>query len=393
MSSSSVPKTLALLGSTGSIGTQVLEVVRMFPHRFRVSGLAAGQNIALLKEQVAEFKPRWISLATRDGAVAFQNSVSLDTAQRIFWGPEGSERIAVMEEAQMVVSAMVGAVGLKPTVAALQAGKTLALANKEPLIMAGALVMAEARRHGAAILPVDSEHSAVFQVLQGQDRGSLKRIILTASGGPFWNWPKEKMASITGPEALNHPNWKMGPKITVDSATLMNKGLEVMEARWLFGVALEQIAVTIHPQSIVHSLVEFQDGSLLAQLGPPDMHIPIAFALAYPDRLPLHQPGLDLARMSGLTFFDPDLEKFPCLRLAGEAARAGGSLPIVLNAANETAVAAFLRGELPFRGIPEIIGRTMKKHAILSPSGLEEILAVDTWARREAEAVLRTRKK
>ncbi|MBI5585316.1 MAG: 1-deoxy-D-xylulose-5-phosphate reductoisomerase [Deltaproteobacteria bacterium] len=383
------PKRLALLGSTGSIGTQVLDLVRLFPDRFQVCGLAAGRNTDLLQTQVEEFRPPWVSLATREDATAFKAGKRQATAPQVFWGPEGLERIAGLPEADLVVSALVGAVGLRPTLTAIRSGKTIALANKEPLVMAGELLLEEARRRNVAILPVDSEHSAVFQALQGQQKKDLKRIILTASGGPFRTWSADQIAAITGPEALNHPNWKMGPKITIDSATLMNKGLEVIEARWLFGVSLEQITVVVHPQSIVHSLVEFQDGSLLAQLGPPDMRLPIAYALAYPDRLPLPHSALDLTGLSGLTFFEPDLEKFPCLALAWQAARAGGSLPIVLNAANEVAVAAFLRGELPFGGIPRIIRRIMEKHAIIHPRGLEEILAVDEKIRSLTETLIR----
>jgi 1-deoxy-D-xylulose-5-phosphate reductoisomerase len=307
----------------------------------------------------------------------------------VYWGADGLERIAGLPEVDLVVSALVGAVGLKPTLTAIRSGKTVALANKEPLVMAGELVLEEARRHNVTLLPVDSEHSAVFQALQGQERGDLKRIILTASGGPFRTWPADKMEAISGPEALSHPNWKMGPKISVDSATLMNKGLEVMEARWLFGVSWDQIAVVIHPQSIVHSLVEFRDGSLLAQMGPPDMRLPIAYALSYPERLPLPLPPLELTRLNGLTFHEPDLAKFPCLGLAWEAARAGGSLPIVLNAANEAAVAAFLGGRLPFGGIPRIIRRIMDKHVIIKPRVLEEILAVDAEARSLTEDLIR----
>jgi 1-deoxy-D-xylulose-5-phosphate reductoisomerase len=390
MNSEAGIKGLVVLGSTGSIGTQVLELVRLFPDRFRVCGLAAGRNTALLQAQVKEFRPRWVSLAAREDVALFQAGDQSDPPPRVFWGAAGLDRIAGLPEADLVVSALVGAAGLRPTLTAIRSGKTVALANKEPLVMAGELILEEARQRGVAILPVDSEHSAVFQALQGQEKKDLKRIILTASGGPFRTWTADQIATIAGPEALNHPNWKMGPKITIDSATLMNKGLEVIEARWLFGVSLEQITVIVHPQSIVHSLVEFRDGSLLAQLGPPDMRLPIAYALSYPQRLPLPQSSLDLTRLSGLTFFEPDLEKFPCLALALEAARAGGSLPIVLNAANEVAVAAFLRGELSFGGIPRIIRRIMEKHAIIHPRGLEEILAVDEKIRSLTETLIRS---
>ena len=382
------PKTIAVLGSTGSIGTQALELVHQFPDRFSVCGLVAGKNVSLLQKQIEIFRPRWVSVATEEEAVALQNRRVLGyTPERILWGGEGHDQIASMEEAELVVSALVGAVGLRPTLAALQAGKAVALANKETLVMAGPLVMAEARRQGVPILPVDSEHSAIFQVLQGQ-RDSVKRIILTASGGPFWDRPAEQMDRITREEALRHPNWKMGPKISIDSATLMNKGLEVMEAQWLFGIPLEQVVITIHPQSIIHSLVEYRDGSILAQLGLPDMRVPIAYALAYPDRLPLNQASLDLTQLAGLTFSAPDPEKFPCLGLALRAARTGNSLPIVLNAANEVAVEAFLRGALNYSGIPEVIRRMMDRHAIITPEGLEEILAVDLRTRGETAAYI-----
>jgi 1-deoxy-D-xylulose-5-phosphate reductoisomerase len=380
----SAPKSIALLGSTGSIGTQVLELVREFPDRFSICGLVAGGNITLLRKQIECFRPRWVSVASEEAAAGLkQKQLLTHTPERIFWGPAGHDRIASMEEADLV-----GAVGLRPTLAAIQAGKAVALANKETLVMAGSLVMAEARRRAVPILPVDSEHSAVFQALQGQQREAVKRIILTASGGPFRDRPPERMDCITREEALAHPNWRMGPKISVDSATLMNKGLEVMEAQWLFGLQLEQVAVTIHPQSIIHSMVEYRDGSILAQMGPPDMRLPIAYALAYPDRLPLNQPSLDLTRLAGLTFSDPDPEKFPCLGLALRAAQSGGSLPIVLNAANEVAVEAFLRGELPYPGIPEVIHRIMDQHAIINPQGLEEIMAVDGLTREQTAAAI-----
>ena len=381
-------KTIALLGSTGSIGTQVLELVQQFPERFSVCGLVAGRNVSLLQKQMEIFRPRWVSVASEEEAVALQNCQVMSYTPDILWGLEGHDQIASMEEAELVVSALVGAVGLRPTLAAIQAGKTVALANKETLVMAGSLVMAEARRMGVAILPVDSEHSAIFQALQGQRRDSVKRIILTASGGPFRDRSPEQMDRITREEALRHPNWKMGPKISIDSATLMNKGLEVMEAQWLFGIPLEQVAITIHPQSIIHSLVEYRDGSILAQMGLPDMRVPIAYALAYPDRLPLNQAALDLTQLDGLTFLDPDPDKFPCLGLALRAARTGQSLPIVLNAANEVAVEAFLRGELNYSGIPEVIRRMMDRHVIISPEGLEEILAVDLQTRGETAAFI-----
>jgi 1-deoxy-D-xylulose-5-phosphate reductoisomerase len=385
----SAPKSIALLGSSGSVGTQVLEVVRLFPDRFSICGLVAGRNMSLVRKQIECFRPRWVSVASEEAAAELQERPALThLPERIFWGPEGHDRIASMEEAELVVSALVGALGLQPTLAAIQAGKAVALANKETLVMAGSLVMAEARRLGVPILPVDSEHSAVFQALQGQPREAVQRIILTASGGPFRDRPPERMDCVTREEALAHPKWKMGPKISIDSATLMNKGLEVMEAQWLFGLPLDQVAITIHPQCIIHAMVEYRDGSILAQMGPADMRLPIAYALAYPERLPLNRTSLDLTRLDGLTFLDPDPEKFPCLGLALRAAKTGGSLPIVLNAANEVAVEAFLRGELPYPGIPEVIRRIMDQHVIISPQGLEEIMAVDCRTRKETVKVL-----
>jgi 1-deoxy-D-xylulose-5-phosphate reductoisomerase len=377
-------KNLSLLGSTGSIGCQVLNLVRQFEDQYRITGLSAGQNIPLLREQIRYFKPRVVSVASKKEADELNDAGFTGYPLKVFWGDEGHEEVAAMKETDIVVSAMVGAIGLRPTLAAIKAGKVVALANKESLVMAGALIMEEARKQGVTILPVDSEHSAIFQVLQGQARGGLKRIILTASGGPFRDYPLEAMERVTGQEALNHPRWKMGPKISIDSATLMNKGLEVMEAQWLFGVFLDQISVIIHPQSIVHSMVEFQDGSILAQMGNPDMMVPIAYALSYPNRLPLNRPELDLVNLEGLTFFQPDLERFPCLRLALQAAREGGSLPVVLNAVNEVAVYAFLKGSLPYQGIPAVIEEVMGKHERSNPGELEEILSIDGWARRQA---------
>jgi 1-deoxy-D-xylulose-5-phosphate reductoisomerase len=378
-------KTLSLLGSTGSIGGQVLKLVESFTDRFRVVGLSAGKNMNRFREQIHLFQPKAVSVATEKEADELTRDGFPGYPLQVYCGDQGHEKVATLEEAEMVISAMIGAVGLRPTLAAIKARKTVALANKEPLVMAGALMMEESRKNGAGILPVDSEHSAIFQVLQGQPRTALRRLILTASGGPFWNYSKEEMAGITGPQALNHPKWKMGPKITIDSATLMNKGLEVMEAQWLFGVPLEKIEILIHPQSIVHSMVEFHDGSILAQMGVPDMSLPIAYALSYPDRLPLTQTPLDLTACPNLTFFRPDLDRFPCLRLALEAARIGGSMPVVLNAANEMAVYFFLKDMIQYQHIPVLIRDIMEKHNRSLPSDLEEVMAVDAWARQSAQ--------
>jgi 1-deoxy-D-xylulose-5-phosphate reductoisomerase len=377
-------KKLSLLGSTGSIGVQALRLVRNFPERFQIVGLSAGRNMPLFREQIQLFRPQAVSVATAKEAEELVCDGFPGYPLQVFWGDRGHEKVATLPEAEMVVSAMIGAVGLRPTLAAIRARKTVALANKEPLVMAGALMMAEGRKHQTAILPVDSEHSAIFQVLQGQQKQALRRLILTASGGPFLNFSKEAMATITGPQALDHPKWKMGPKITIDSATLMNKGLEVMEAHWLFDVPMDQVDILIHPQSIVHSMVEFQDGSILAQMGVPDMTLPIAYAISYPERLPLQQTPLDLTACSGLHFFQPDLEKFPCLRLALQAGKAGGSLPIVLNAANELAVSFFLQNMITYQNIPELIEDLLGKHVPVYPADLEEIMAIDAWAREQA---------
>jgi 1-deoxy-D-xylulose-5-phosphate reductoisomerase len=384
-------KTLSLLGSTGSIGIQVLEIVREFGGLYRIAGLTAGRNIRLLREQILTFRPRCVSVATASEAQALTRNNFPGYPLTVLWGSAGHEIVATLPETDMVISAMVGAVGLLPTVAAIKARKTIALANKEALVMAGALVMEEARKQKVTILPIDSEHSAIFQLLRGNRKQPLRRIILTASGGPFWKHTRERIKKITSKEALKHPNWKMGPKITIDSATLMNKGLEVMEAHWLFNVALDRISITIHPQSIVHSLIEFQDGSLLAQMGPPDMAIPIAYALAFPKRLPLKHDTLDLTRLEGLTFHQPDLEKFPCLRLALEAGREGGSWPIVLNAANEVAVSAFLKGVLPFIKIPVVIQEILNRHKKEKPENLEAVMGIDLWARKKAQAWIKKR--
>jgi 1-deoxy-D-xylulose-5-phosphate reductoisomerase len=378
-------KILSLLGSTGSIGVQVLKLVKAFPDRFRVVGLSAGKNVKRLREQILFFKPKAVSVATEKEIEELTREGFPGYPLQVFCGVEGHEKLAILEEAEIVVSAMIGAVGLRPTLAAIRAKKTVALANKEPLVMAGALMMEECRKNETAILPVDSEHSAIFQVLQGQDRTALRRLILTASGGPFWNYTLDEMAGITDLQALSHPRWKMGPKITIDSATLMNKGLEVMEAHWLFGVPLNKIEILIHPESIIHSMVEFHDGSFLAQMGVPDMALPIAYALSYPERLPLEQPSLDLTACEGLTFFPPDLDRFPCLKLALEAARIGGTMPAVLNAANEMAVSFFLTNMIQYQHIPVLIAEIMKQHRQSIPSGLEEILTVDAWARQSAQ--------
>ncbi|MBW2107785.1 MAG: 1-deoxy-D-xylulose-5-phosphate reductoisomerase [Deltaproteobacteria bacterium] len=381
-------KHLAILGSTGSIGKNALRIAAAFPERFSVTALAAGGNVDLLAEQVRRFDPEVAVVQDESSAEALRKRTSGSRSIVIFHGPEGYQAAAALDSVDLVVSAMAGAAGLLPTLAAVEHGKTVALANKESLVMAGALVMDTARRKGAGIIPIDSEHSAIFQCLSGNRRKDLKQILLTASGGPLLNTPEQALKDITPETALRHPNWDMGPKVTIDSATLMNKGLEVIEATWLFDVTLDMIRVVIHPESIVHSMVVFFDGSVMAQLGEPDMRIPIAYALSYPKRLPLELSAPDFTMLGALTFRDPDLKKFPCLALALEACRAGQTYPAVLNAADEVAVHAFLNHRLSLARISEVVEETMNKHEPVSDPGLSDILAVDGWARQTAEDLL-----
>jgi 1-deoxy-D-xylulose-5-phosphate reductoisomerase len=375
---------LAILGSTGSIGTSTLDVVGTHPDRFQVMALAARANLDLLEAQVRRYAPRLVSVATEASARELRRRLGR-TSTEVGWGTAGLLGAAADTGADLVVSAIVGGAGLLPTMTAIAAGKDVALANKESLVMAGHLVTAEAQRRGVRILPVDSEHSAIFQCLRGRDASQLRRIILTASGGPFRTRPRAAFAGITPEEALQHPNWAMGKKVTIDSATLMNKGLEVIEARWLFGLPVAQVDVIIHPQSIVHSLVEFMDGSMLAQLGVPDMRVPIQYALTYPDRRTNAVPRLALESLAGLTFEAVDREKFPCLDLAYEAAQAGGSSPTVLNAANEVAVQGFLSRRIGFDEIPTLIRKALDAHPRQDVSTVEEVLEVDREVRRRLE--------
>jgi 1-deoxy-D-xylulose-5-phosphate reductoisomerase len=374
-------KALSLLGSTGSIGTNVLAVVRQFPAHFRIVGLAAGRNIEVLAQQVREFHPECVSVG--DPALIEPLAQLLPQAyrSRIVFGTEGNCAVASLPEADMVISAVVGAVGLLPALAAIRAGKDVGLANKETLVMAGRLVMEAVREHQVRLLPIDSEHSAIFQALEAGRKKDVARIILTASGGPFRTWSREELATAIPEQALAHPNWSMGRKISIDSATLMNKGLEVIEARWLFDVDPEQIEVVVHPQSIVHSLVEYQDGSVVAQLGIPDMRIPIAYALSYPKRLGLGLSRLDLAQCGGLDFEPPDHSRFPALRMAYDALNMGGVKPAVLNAANEVAVDAFLGGRIGFTRIAEVVEMALSGTAQGDERDLEAILAADQEAR------------
>ncbi len=381
-------KRLSILGSTGSIGRNVLRVVDQFPQRFSVAALSAGRNVELLAEQVERFTPEMVAVLDEGVAQRLKELVGGKRRLEILHGLDGYRTAATLHSSDLVVSAMVGSAGLLPTMAALEAGKSVALANKESLVMAGELVMSTARDKGASIIPVDSEHSAIFQCLAGHRREDLKEIVLTASGGPFLDKSVEDLDTITAEMALRHPTWQMGPKITIDSATLMNKGLEVIEAKWLFDVPLELIRVTIHPESIVHSMVVYQDSSVIAQLGLPDMRVPIAYALSYPERLPLGLPGADFVDIGSLTFREPDLEMFPCLALAFEACKIGMTMPAVLSAANEVAVDAFLNGRAGFRRIGDVVQQTMHEHKPVSNPGLEDVLEAANWARRTAEEIV-----
>jgi 1-deoxy-D-xylulose-5-phosphate reductoisomerase len=380
-------KRLAILGSTGSIGVNTLDIVRQFPERFEIVGLSAGLNIQLLKEQILQFHPKVVSVLNKDSSEALQRELSGISSQ-IVHGIEGLIQVATHPEVDQVVSAIVGAVGLIPTLSAIKTGKAIALANKESLVMAGKIVMEEARQNHVQILPIDSEHSAIFQALLGHQKEDVHRLILTASGGPFHNLPIERLQEATVQEALNHPNWEMGRKVTIDSASLMNKGLEVIEAHWLFNVPVEKITIQIHPQSVVHSMVEYVDGSIVAQMGIADMRIPISYALSFPQRLHLSLPPLDLFHKGGLTFFPPDPERFPCLKLAYRSIEIGETMPAILNAANEVAVSAFIEGSLKFTEIPSLIQRVMEDHEVKSVHTIEDILKADHWARERSKAVL-----
>lgn len=376
-------KRVAVLGSTGSIGRMTLDVIASHGNEFTVVGLAAGSNIDLLEEQIRLFAPEVAAVADEKAALELQKRVGKKT--EVYSGERGVKSVAVLESADFVLSAMVGFSGLIPTIEAIRSGKVIGLANKETLVSAGGIVIEEARTSGAKILPVDSEHSAIFQCLEGHDRRFLKKVILTASGGPFMGKKREEMKDVSPEEALNHPKWKMGRKITIDSATLMNKGLEVIEAAHLFGLPGERIDVLIHPQSIVHSLVEFSDGGLLAQVSMPDMRGPIAYALSYPRRLENLVPALELADVESLTFYRPDLRNFPCLELAYDALKEGGTMLAVLNGANEVSVEAFLQRRIKFNSIPDIIKKVMSSHETKKAGRLEEVVEADRWARGEAE--------
>ena len=373
-------KCVCILGSTGSIGRQSLDVVRMYP-QIRVGALTAGSSIARLAEQCREFRPELAVVATKEGANELKQAIR-DLPTRVLWGEEGLLAAATLDGADCVITAVVGMLGLKPTLAAIRAGKRIGLANKETLVCAGELVMAQAKQWGAEIVPVDSEHSAIFQCLMGcGDRREVRRLLLTCSGGPFFGMDREALSTVTKADALKHPNWKMGPKITIDCATLMNKGLEVIEAMRLYDLPLEQVDVLIHRQSIVHSLVEFNDGAIMAQLGTPDMRLPIQLAMTYPERLPSPVDRLDLTQCAALTFVKPDLEAFPCLALARDCARRGGNLCAAMNGANEEAVAMFLRDEISFYDIYRLVQKAVEETPFLSAPALEDILETDRLAR------------
>ena len=378
-------KAITLLGSTGSIGTQTLDIVEHNPDKFRIVGLAAGSNVELLAQQVLKFRPEIVAIGNEAKLPELKAALTnLDYRPIIVAGAQGTIEVAGYGDAQSVVTGIVGCAGLLPTIAAIKAGKDIALANKETLIAGGPVVLPLVEEYGVKLLPADSEHSAIFQCLQGVPAGGLRRIILTASGGAFRDLPIEKLASVKVADALKHPNWTMGQKITIDSATLMNKGLEVIEAHYLFGMDYDNIDIVVHPQSIIHSLIEVQDTSVLAQLGWPDMRLPLLYALSWPDRLYTEWEKFDLVKAGDLTFRAPDRHKYPCIDLAYTAGRAGGSMPAVLNAANEQAVALFLAEKITFLDIPTVIEKVCDRHRVdfsLTPS-LDDILAADIWARQ-----------
>jgi len=381
-------KNVVLLGSTGSIGTSTVKVAEDLPDRIRLVGLAAGNNGSLLLEQTLKHRPEAISLA--DPAKAAEIKGAFGTSTQVYAGADGLLKLATLPSADIVLIAIVGTAGLQPALAAIRAGKDIAVASKEILVMAGEIVMNEARKYGVRVLAVDSEHSAIFQCLDGKPSASVRKLWLTASGGPFRDatmWPKSAFADISVERALKHPSWVMGRKITIDSATLFNKGLEMIEARWLFDVEMERVGVVVHPQSIVHSMVEFVDGSLIAQLSSPDMCLPIQYALTYPDRAPNDRVQTDFPKIGTLTFEAPDTERFPALELARQAGEVGGTMPAVLNAANEIAVEAFVNRKINFPQITETVRRTMAAHEVVAQPTLEQILAADAWARREAAKV------
>ncbi|REK76543.1 1-deoxy-D-xylulose-5-phosphate reductoisomerase [Paenibacillus paeoniae] len=378
-------KKIALLGSTGSIGTQTLDIVRHQPDRFCIVGLSAGSNVDLVIEQAKEFRPALVSLATKE--LAEQARSYLPEGTRVTYGEEGLIEVAAGTDADTVVTAIIGSRGLPATLAAIQAGKTIGLANKETLVTAGHIVMQRAKERGVSVLPIDSEHSAIYQCLNGERQDDVLGITLTASGGSFRDRTRAELADVTVEDALKHPNWSMGAKITIDSATMVNKGLEVIEAKWLFGLDYDQVSVLIHPESIIHSFVEFRDHSIVAQLGMPDMRVPIQYALTYPERIPTPTERLSLAQIGKLHFREMDYERFPCLRLAFDCGRLGQSAPTVYNAANEVAVARFLNREISFLDIERVLETVVERHHVCDVHDLQTIAEVDEWARGLAATV------
>jgi 1-deoxy-D-xylulose-5-phosphate reductoisomerase len=381
-------KKITILGSTGSIGLSALDVIEINTERFRVVALAAGKNINLLKKQIEKFKPKVVAVSTKESALKLRETLTAKSKVKILYDEEGLKEIASFPSADIVISAISGSAGLIPTLAAIEAGKDIALANKETMVMAGEIVTKRAIKKGVKIIPVDSEHSAIFQCLEGNKRQNLRRIILTASGGPFLNFTRNELKKVILSQTLRHPNWKMGKKITIDSASMMNKGLEVIEAKWLFNLDISNIDVLIHPQSIVHSLVEFIDGAFLAQMGIPDMKIPIAYALTYPERIINDLPSLDLVKIGKLGFLKPDIRKFSCLGLAYAAGLCGGTAPAVLNAADEVAVSAFMEKKIRFIDLPKIIEKILVLHNSINNPSLDDILQADLWARRETKKII-----
>ena len=381
-------KKITILGSTGSIGLNALSVIEKNPQRFQVEALAAGRNIKLLNKQIEKFKPKVVSVSTKESAYKLRETLNAKSKVKIFYDEEGLKDIASFPSADIVISAISGSAGLIPTIAAIEAGKDIALANKETMVMAGDIVTKKAIKKGVKIIPVDSEHSAIFQCLEGYNNRNIRRIILTASGGPFLNFTRKELEKVNLSQTLRHPKWKMGKKITIDSASMMNKGLEVIEAKWLFNVDIGDIDVLIHPQSIVHSMVEFIDGAFLAQMGVPDMKIPIAYALTYPERIMNDLPSLNLAKTGNLEFFKPDKKKFPCLGIAYAACLCGGTAPAVLNAADEIAVSAFMENKIRFIDLPEIIEKILSRHDSIKDPSLDDILQADLWARKETKKII-----
>ncbi len=369
-------KNIVLLGSTGSIGTQTLDVVRSYKEDLHVVALAAGSSVEMMEQQIREFLPSYAVMWSEEAAKDLKQRVR-DLQVQVLTGMDGLLAISVLPEADVVLTAIVGMIGIRPTIAAIEAGKDIALANKETLVTAGHIIMPLAKKHGVKILPVDSEHSAIFQSLNGEPKDKIRQILLTASGGPFRGFTKEQLTNVKAADALKHPNWTMGRKITIDSATMVNKGLEVMEAGWLFHVPPEKITVVVQPQSIIHSMVEYVDGAVIAQLGVPDMKLPIQYALFYPDRRPMQENNIDFFKLGRITFEEPDMEVFTGLKLAYEAFRAGGSMPTVFNAANEKAVSLFLQDKIGFLDIPELIGACMQNHHVIANPTVEQILEAE----------------